>query len=103
MSEPATFETARTEEEIWKLPPLTPDQVRRLPVTFGLAYAGRAWDLSKARAYELVRQGQFPCRVAQLGPRGYRVLLVDLMQSLRMIDGETATPVTGIAAAGPAA
>lgn len=49
--------------------------------TSSVADASKAFGLSRAKGYDLVRQGQFPCRVLQIG-RGTRVVTASLLRVL---------------------
>lgn len=93
-SETPTFENA-TGHDIWRIPPLTADQVRALPAVFPLAYAARAWGMGYARAVKgakLAVDGKpdaLPFRVFRLGARRYTVRRADLMESLGIEDRPT--------------
>ena len=76
-----TFETARG-DDVWKLPPLTADQVRALPAVVPLPYVARAWQLGESMAYRMARAGTLPCKVIKLGARGWVATRADLMKSL---------------------
>jgi len=43
------------------------DELRSLPVSVDLATAGRAFGLGRTKAFELVKQDEFPCRVLRVG------------------------------------
>lgn len=47
-------------------------ELRALPVSVPVALAGRAFGMAPAKARELARAGEFPCRVIRIGAR-YRV------------------------------
>lgn len=51
---------------------MTDDELRALPVSVDLARAGRAFGLGRTKAFELAKQGRFPCRVIRVGEK-YRV------------------------------
>jgi hypothetical protein len=40
-----------------------------LDATFDLETAGRAWGYGRTKSHELVRAGEFPCKVQRLGRR----------------------------------
>jgi len=52
-----------------------------LPATVNLATAARALGCGRSLAYELARQGQFPCRVLRVGNR-YLVPTAELLRLL---------------------
>lgn len=52
-----------------------------LPVSVDLETAGRAFGMGRTKAYELARQGKFPCRVVSVGPK-YRVPKSGLLEAL---------------------
>lgn len=60
---------------------LTVDEVQALPVMVDVVTAGRALGIGRTTAYELVRQGRFPCRVVRIGGC-YRVPAAELRQLL---------------------
>lgn len=49
--------------------------------TSSVADASKAFGFSRAKGYDLVRQGQFPCRVLRIG-RGTRVVTASLLRVL---------------------
>lgn len=57
----------------------------RIRATWGgtstVAEASKAFGFSRAKGYDLVRRGQFPCRVLQVG-RGTRVVTAPLLRVL---------------------
>lgn len=57
------------------------DELQRLPVTVDVPTAGRAFGLGRNRAYELARNGGFPCPVLRFG-RTVRVKRADLLRAL---------------------
>ncbi|MEN8655281.1 helix-turn-helix domain-containing protein [Streptomyces sp. 21So2-11] len=61
--------------------------------TSSVADASEAFGFSRAKGYDLVRRGQFPCRVLQIG-RGTRVVTASLLRVLESGDPEY-NPVTG--------
>jgi excisionase family DNA binding protein len=65
---------------------MTRDELLSLPATVNVETAGRALGCSRAFAYELVRRGEFPCRVLRLG-RKYVIPTADLLQALGVVDG----------------
>jgi hypothetical protein len=60
---------------------MTTEELHALPVTFDLATAGRAFGIGKSTSYQLVRKGEFPCRVPRLG-NTYRVTKAELFRAL---------------------
>jgi hypothetical protein len=52
-----------------------------LPATVNIAIAARALGCGRSLAYELARQGQFPCRVLRVGNR-YLVPTAELLRLL---------------------
>jgi len=48
---------------------MTEEELRALPVSVPLVVAGRAFGMAAAKARELARSGEFPCRVIQVGAR----------------------------------
>jgi hypothetical protein len=48
---------------------MSDEDVLALPVTVDLVTAGRAFGLGRTKAYELAREGGFPCPVLPLGHR----------------------------------
>jgi hypothetical protein len=65
--------------------PMTPEELRALPVSFPLTTAGRAFDIGRTKAHELARAGDFPCRVLKIG-NSYRVTRADLFRALGVED-----------------
>ncbi|MFJ6438422.1 hypothetical protein [Streptomyces sp. NPDC091416] len=49
--------------------------------TSSVADASKAFGFSRAKGYDLVRQGKFPCRVLHIG-RGARVITASLLRVL---------------------
>jgi hypothetical protein len=76
--------------------PMTPTELRDLPVSVDLVTAARAFGLGRTKAHELARSGQFPCRVLRVGER-YRVPRSELLRALGF------DPSAGVAPAGDAA
>lgn len=60
---------------------MTQEELNALPVAFDLLVASRAYGLGRTKAYELAKQGKFPCRVLKIG-NAYRVTRADLLRSL---------------------
>lgn len=56
---------------------MSQDELLALPTTVSVETAARAIGLGRTRAYQLARQGQFPCKVIRIGT-SYRVVTVDL-------------------------
>lgn len=68
------------------------EKLRALPAVVDLMTAAEAWGIGRTLAYELARNGEFPCDVRPIG-RFLRVRKVDLMRSLGFtIDGEPLAP-----------
>jgi predicted DNA-binding transcriptional regulator AlpA len=51
---------------------MTPEEVLALPTSVGIETAARAFGMSRAKAYQLAKSGEFPVPVLALGKR-YRV------------------------------
>ena len=60
---------------------LTIDELRDLPATIDLPTAARALGLGRTKAYELARNGQFPCRILRIGS-SYRIPTPELLRYL---------------------
>jgi hypothetical protein len=60
---------------------MSQDELLALPTTVSVETAARAIGLGRTRAYELARQGAFPCKVIRVGAK-YRVVTVDLRRLL---------------------
>lgn len=60
---------------------MSQDELLALPTTVSVETAARALGLGRTRAYQLARQGQFPCKVIRIGT-SYRVVTVDLRRLL---------------------
>jgi excisionase family DNA binding protein len=71
--------------------PMTREELATLPITTTIETAARALGLGRTRAYELARQGRFPCKVIRIGT-SYRVVTADLRDLLAVHDrgGEVA-------------
>lgn len=72
--------------DAWRLPPLTIEQVRGLPVSCPLPFAARACDIGRTRALEMARQGALEYMgrkvpVRKVGKR-LKVALPDLLAAL---------------------
>jgi excisionase family DNA binding protein len=52
-----------------------------MPVTVDVGTAARALGIGRSTGYELVRRGEFPCRVLSVGS-SYRVPTADLLRLL---------------------
>ncbi|MDX3067096.1 DNA-binding protein [Streptomyces sp. ND04-05B] len=65
-------------------PDLTVGDLLKLPPTINVETAGRAFGISRRKAYELVRSGNFPCEVIKVGAErvGYKVVTADLHRVL---------------------
>ena len=66
---------------------LTADQLRSLPVSFGIEVAGRAFGLGRTKTHEMARAGTFPVRVLRIGSQ-YRVTRADLFRALGESDSD---------------
>lgn len=64
---------------------LTYEQVLALPVSVDLVTAAKCFGISRTKAHELARAGEFPCQVLRLGVQ-YRVTRAELLRVLG-IDG----------------
>ncbi|WP_024934448.1 helix-turn-helix domain-containing protein [Actinomadura welshii] len=60
---------------------MTREELAALPTTTTIETAARALGLGRTRAYELARQGRFPCKVIRIGT-SYRVVTADLRDLL---------------------
>ncbi|MFA1548618.1 MULTISPECIES: helix-turn-helix domain-containing protein [Actinomadura] len=60
---------------------MSQDELLALPTTVSVETAARAIGLGRTRAYQLARQGQFPCKVIRIGA-SYRVVTADLLRLL---------------------
>lgn len=58
-----------------------PGRASRPPTTVSVETAARALGLGRTRAYQLARQGQFPCKVVRIGT-SYRIVTADLRRLL---------------------
>lgn len=67
---------------------LSQDELLQLPAVVDLATAARAVGLGRTKAYDLAKQGAFPCPVLRIGT-SYRVRTVDL---LRLVGVERPQP-----------
>lgn len=63
---------------------MSQDELLALPTTVSVETAARAIGLGRTRAYQLARQGQFPCKVIRIG-NCYRVPTAAL---LALLDAE---------------
>jgi hypothetical protein len=70
-----------TQEDAIATAPLTISQLADLPVTIDLMTAAKILGIGRTKAYELARQGDFPCLVIRVGDL-YRVSTADLLQLL---------------------
>jgi excisionase family DNA binding protein len=59
--------------------PMTREELAALPTTTTIETAARALGLGRTRAYQLAREGHFPCKVIRIGT-SYRVVTADLQQ-----------------------
>ena len=75
--------------------PLTVSQLASLPATVDLMTAARILGIGRTKAYELARQGEFPCLVIRVGDL-YRVSTPDLLRLLGL--GATNADVPPVAA-----
>lgn len=60
----------------------TLEELNSLPPTIDLMTAARMLGIGRTKAYELARQGEFPCHVIRIGEQ-YRVSTADLLRLLR--------------------
>ncbi|WP_238580822.1 helix-turn-helix domain-containing protein [Streptomonospora alba] len=63
----------------------TLEELNSLPPTIDLMTAARMLGIGRTKAYELARQGEFPCHVIRIGEQ-YRVSTADLLRLLRATD-----------------
>jgi hypothetical protein len=70
---------------------MTEAEVLALPAAVDLATAGRALGIGRTKAFELAREGKFPVKVLQVGPK-YRVPRTALLEAL---DIDPAAAVSG--------
>ena len=68
-------------EGSWGVKQMSQDEMLALPTTVSVETAARAIGLGRTRAYQLARQGQFPCKVIRIGT-SYRVATVELRRLL---------------------
>jgi excisionase family DNA binding protein len=59
--------------------PMTREELAALPTTTTIETAARALGLGRTRAYQLAREGNFPCKVIRIGT-SYRVVTADLQR-----------------------
>lgn len=59
--------------------PLKQDELLQLPAMVDLATAARALGLGRTKAYDLAKQGAFPCPLLRIGT-AYRVRTADLLR-----------------------
>jgi excisionase family DNA binding protein len=59
--------------------PMTHEELAALPTTTTIETAARALGLGRTRAYQLAREGRFPCKVIRIGTT-YRVVTADLQR-----------------------
>jgi predicted DNA-binding transcriptional regulator AlpA len=72
----------RTEIDEALAPPLCPAHIRATwNGTASVEHASRAFGFSRAKGYDLIRSGQFPCRVLRIG-RKTRVVTASLLRVL---------------------
>jgi predicted DNA-binding transcriptional regulator AlpA len=57
------------------------NDLHRLPSVVDITTAGKALGLSRTRAYELAKRGEFPCRLIRIG-ESYRVPTAELLRLL---------------------
>ncbi len=60
----------------------TLDDLNTLPPTLDLMTAARMLGIGRTKAYELARNGEFPCHIIRIGEL-YRVSTPDLLRVLR--------------------
>jgi len=61
--------------------PMRLSDLASLPVTIDLVTAAQALSIGRSKAYTLVHDGDFPCRVLRVG-NSYRVATADLLRLL---------------------
>lgn len=67
-------------------------EVLDLPVVMDLPAAAKAFGIGRTKAFEMARDGEFPCEVLRLGRR-YRVTKANLLRALGLnADGTPAPP-----------
>jgi excisionase family DNA binding protein len=66
---------------------MTLAELLSLPLMINVSTAARALGLSRSTGYELVRRGEFPCRVLHVGS-SYRVPTAELLRVLGIDLGE---------------
>lgn len=69
---------------------LTAAEIRSLPATIDLVTAARVFGVGRTKAYQLARDGRFPCRVFRVG-RSYRVPTADLLTVLGVTEADGPT------------
>ncbi|MFE3378671.1 DNA-binding protein [Streptomyces anulatus] len=62
---------------------MTAQEVMDLPAVVDVETAGRALGIGRTLAYQLARNGQFPCTVVRAG-RAFRVVTADLHRVLQV-------------------
>ena len=67
------------------------DHLHRPPNVVDIKTAGKALGLSRTRAYELAKRGEFPCRLIRIG-ESYRVPTAELLRLLGIEPGHPGTP-----------
>lgn len=60
---------------------MTVEELQALPVSVDLVTAGRAFGIGRTKAFELAKQGKFPCRVLRVDEK-YRVPRSALFEAL---------------------
>lgn len=71
--------------------PMSRKELLALPVSVDVPTAGRAFGYARNKAYELARDGAFPCRVIRVGERGYRVPRAAILEALGIREDGAAT------------
>jgi hypothetical protein len=61
--------------------PLSDAELRALPCVIGVETAARALGISRTLAYQLAKEGGFPCQVIRIAST-YRVATADLLRQL---------------------
>lgn len=72
----------------WQRGPLSVQEVLEGPVSFDIVTAGRAFGLSREKAYDLAAAGEFPCPVLRIGRR-WIVPRAGLLKALGIEDKAT--------------
>lgn len=66
-------------------PPLTLTELTTLPAVVDLMTAARALAIGRTKAYEMARNGEFPCHIIKIGET-YRVPTAKLLRLLGTVE-----------------